>query len=101
MTTTTCPLAVNESGADRHLLAKGCPACTARVFERMTLASVELWFEHGVISADARDGYRHVWAINAEHDATFDHWMAYPETEKAREFARELSALLPSGRAYC
>lgn len=93
MTTTRC--------TEDHFLNAGCLDCIARVLATKNLATVELWWEHGVISKDVRDGYRHVWALSAPRSAAYDHWMAYPDTAEARAFAAALGQVLPSGRAYC
>lgn len=84
-----------------HLLSTRCVACTARALSLVNLATVELWAEHGMIDGAARDGYRHVWAISADRSAAYYHWTALPDTEDAREFARVLGTMVPSGRAYC
>lgn len=83
-----------------HLLRVRCVDCVARELSTKSLELVELWWEHGIIEMDARDAYRHVWAISATRSATYDHWKTLPETEKSRAYARALVALLPSGRGY-
>lgn len=84
-----------------HIMAVGCVHCVSVQLSTMTLACVELWFEGGLICRDALDGYRHVWAISAPRSKAYDHWMSYPDTELAREYARELIKIIPGGRAYC
>lgn len=93
----TTPTACTET----HFLSAGCVYCTARILSTKNLATVDLWFEHGVISRDVRDGYRHVWALSATRSKTYDHWLSLPDTDGGREFARVFGSILPSGRGYC
>lgn len=85
----------------RHLFGKHCPDCMAYYLSTVSLETVDLWFEHGMITGSARDAYRHVWAISAVRSKTYDHWMAYPDTEEARYIAKVLVELIPGGRGYC
>ncbi|MER7077929.1 hypothetical protein SAMN02982929_07197 [Saccharopolyspora kobensis] len=81
-----------------HLMAIRCVECVAQTISGMTLEAVENWWEQGVITQDALDGYRHVWAISAARSATYDHWKALPSTPEGQHYARAIVAALPSGR---
>jgi len=85
---------------NRCMMSKRCEPCTMLTLSTMRLELVELWHEHGVISTDARDAYRHVWAISATRSKAYDHWMGLPDGEDAQRMAKILVEILPSGRGY-
>jgi hypothetical protein len=107
MTTTNTPAAPARcansvrGGEHLHFLHVRCPDCTAVALQHRNLDEVESWAEQGIISTDARDGYRHVWAISAERHGNYQTWMARPTATEAAAVADALTALLPSGRGYC
>ena len=87
--------------AEPHLLSVGCAYCTADALKFKTYDQVMQWWAHGVISDDALDAYRHVWATAADRHAAYDHFKALPDTDGARAIAAVLRSLVPSGRGYC
>jgi hypothetical protein len=98
--TIDCPMQHGDY-QHRHRLFLDCVGCNAHTLANQTLECVEFWFEGGTISEDARDGYRHVWAISAPRSDQYRGWLSYPDTEGARAYAKAILALLPSGRGYC
>lgn len=77
----------------RCMMHVRCEFCTMRVLSRMSLEQVDSWWEQGIISLDARDAYRHVWALSAVHSATYDHWKELPHID-ARPMVKLLTYLL-------
>lgn len=85
---------------ETHLMIKDCVSCTAKVLATRSLEEVENWWAQGVISEDALEAYRHVWALSAPRSKGYAHWTMLPPTDEGRAIAAALTALLPSGRGY-
>lgn len=98
MTNTTNAPAPCET---RCALTSGCEPCLMAVLATVNAPLVDLWATHGRITVDARDAYRHVWAISHDRGPEFAGYLQSPVTETGRRLASILVALLPGGRAYC
>lgn len=86
VTTVRCP--------SRHLAHVPCASCAVHLVHGLSLAQVEGLADQGVVPPAARDAYRHVWSLLAEHSATYDHWRQLPDDPDARVLAELLRQLI-------
>jgi len=72
-----------------------CASCIAHWMLGRSLAQVTAGaLETGLISTDALEGYRNVWASSVVRSATYDHWLQLPESSVGRVYAQLLREIL-------
>lgn len=75
-----------------------CVKDEAMHLSTMTIDEVKTEYFRGNLTKPAHDAYCHIWAINRDYSPK--EWKEFPKDKATQEIAKELSAILSSGRGY-